>query len=97
MSSRKRIARITHERRYVIIKLPLNWEAGDPLPPAGPEDQWFESFLPFIAVWRGPYEQEPIERQPWPANSDNPPPAVILAASARSHDHADSPGHTLDD
>jgi len=56
MPSRKRIARITHERRYVIINLPLTWEAGDPLPPA-----------------------------------------AVLAASARSHDHVDSPGNALDD
>jgi hypothetical protein len=81
----KRIARITHERRYVIIKLPREWEPGDALPPAGPEDQWFDSFLPFIAVWRGPYEPEPIERQP------------SLQASTIAHDQMNPLANTLDD
>jgi hypothetical protein len=61
----KRVGRVTHERRYVIIPVPDSWRPGDQLPPPSQEDQWFDSFLTFISVLNKPYDRTPIERQPW--------------------------------
>jgi hypothetical protein len=61
----KRVGHVTHEGRYVIIPVPDTWRAGDPLPPPSRDDEWFDSFLTFIGVWKGPYDRTPIYRERW--------------------------------
>jgi hypothetical protein len=66
----KFLGRTTYEGRYVIIRVPAEWEPGDPLPAASPDDQWFDKLPEFTAALNAPWDHAPINRHPW--NTDPP-------------------------
>jgi hypothetical protein len=60
----KPIGRVTYECRYVIIQVPDEWTTHDPVPPASPDDQWFDHAADFIRALGAPYDHKPINRRP---------------------------------
>jgi hypothetical protein len=60
----RRIGRITYEGRFVIVQVPAEWKPFDPLPDPSASDVWFDRLGDFEAALGGPWQREPINRQP---------------------------------
>jgi hypothetical protein len=88
------------EGRYFIVQVPEEWNEMDPLPPAGPGDQWFDEVSAFKAALCAPWIRKPIRRSMWtgerpvttappidpsPATAEQPLSAPSDPAWTRSH------------
>jgi hypothetical protein len=78
------IGGMTFEGRYFIVKVPDGWKHGDPLPPPGPDDQWFDRQTDFKNALRGPWIRKPIRRQPWKADGPGVPDLSFGLKNARA-------------
>jgi hypothetical protein len=61
----RRAGGVTFEGRYFITPLPESWLTTDPLPPAGPDDRWFDHECEFVAALNGPWSRTRVRRQPF--------------------------------
>jgi hypothetical protein len=66
---------VTLEGRFFVTPLPDCWRETDPLPPAGPDDVWFDRQDAFEAMLNGRWNRLRVRREPFPCARSSARPA----------------------